>query len=34
MEALPVESIERLYNAVLFSESFQYIPYDVELENA
>ncbi|MCH8552515.1 MAG: class I SAM-dependent methyltransferase [Natronospirillum sp.] len=34
MEALPVSSIERRYDAVLFSESFQYIPYSVALDHA
>jgi len=34
MEALPIESMANQYDAVLFSESFQYIPYRIALEHA
>ncbi|MHA7881302.1 MAG: class I SAM-dependent methyltransferase [Saccharospirillum sp.] len=34
MEALPVQSLQGQYDAVLFSESFQYIPYKVALDHA
>jgi ubiquinone/menaquinone biosynthesis C-methylase UbiE len=34
LEALPTASLESQYDAVLFSESFQYIPYPVALERA
>lgn len=34
MEELPVETLKAQYDAVLFSESFQYIPYDVALDHA
>lgn len=34
LEALPVRSLESQYDAVLFSESFQYIPYRVALDHA
>lgn len=34
MEDLPLESMEAQYDAVVFSESFQYIPYRVALDHA
>ncbi len=34
MEELPVEALTTQYDAVLFSESFQYIPYGVALNHA
>ncbi len=34
MEELPVEEVTGQYDAVLFSESFQYIPYEVSLDHA
>ncbi len=34
MEELPVEALTTQYDAVLFSESFQYIPYDTALNRS